>query len=344
MNTIPFPVVPTRKPKAVFLMAQARFDLVYGPCQREAIHALAEVISPLLLPETWARHPGVTCEAEWIFSSWTMPLADEHFLDAFPNLKAVFYAAGTVKPFVTEALWQRGVTVTSAFAANAIPVAEYTVAQIILSLKSAWPLALQIKREKRHHRSRLIPTPGVYDATVGLISLGIIGRMVAERLRDYKCNVIAYDPFISEETARKLGVRLCPLEELFETADVVSCHTPLLAETAGMLRKEHFLRMKRYGTFLNTSRGAIVDEAGLVEALRARPDLFAVLDVTWPEPPVPGSPLYELDNVILTPHIAGSKSHECFRLAQYMVDEARRLLAGKELQYVVTPELLGRMA
>ncbi|MDD5350363.1 MAG: hydroxyacid dehydrogenase [Chthoniobacteraceae bacterium] len=343
MKTYPFPSGAICKPKAVFLLAEATCKLVYGPRQREAIEAIAEVTGPILTPWTWRQHPEITRDAEWIFSSWSMPVVDEELLKAFPKLRAIFYAAGTVKPFVTDALWERGIIVTSAFAANAIPVADFTIAQIILSLKSVWRMALQVKRDKGK-TPRQIPSPGVYGATVGLISLGMIGRLVAERLREFPVDVIAYDPFVTAETASALGVRLCSLDEVFELSDVVSCHTPWLKETEGMLRKKHFERMKPYATFVNTSRGAIVDEPGLVEAFSARPDLFALIDVTWPEPPVAGSPLYELPNVILTPHIAGSKNNECWRMAQYMVDEATRLLAGEPLQYAVTPSLLKRMA
>ena len=330
-----------RKPKAIFLVSESSFERVYGPEQREEIEALADV--RVLTPETWRLHPEITREAEWIFSSWSMPLADQEFLEAFPKLRVIFYAAGTVKEFATDALWKRGVTVTSAFAANAIPVAEFTLAQILLSLKSTWQIALQIKREKKV-ASRNIPTQGVFNATVGLISLGVIGRLVAGHLRNFQVKVVAFDPYLSKADARELGVELRSLDEIFSQSDVVSCHTPLLKETEGMLRKHHFARMKPHATFLNTARGAVVDEAGMIEALTERPDLFAILDVTWPEPPVAGSPLYDLPNVILTPHIAGSKNHECRRMAQYMAEEAARLLDGKPLLYAITPEQLERMA
>ena len=337
------PIRRERKPRAVFLLAESIFDRVYGPDSRGEIGLMAEVSSHILTPETWRQHPELTREAEWIFSSWSMPVVNQEFLDAFPKLRIIFYAAGTVKAFATGELWKRGIIVTSAFAANAVPVAEFTVAQILLSLKSAWRIALQIKREKMV-ASRNIPTPGGYGATVGLISLGMIGRLVADLLRNFQVKVIAYDPYLADEVAASLAVELCSLEDVFSKSDVVSCHTPLLKETEGMLRKSHFERMKPHATFLNTARGAVVDEAGMIEVLRGRPDLFALLDVTWPEPPVAGSPLYELPNVILTPHIAGSKNGECRRMAQYMVEEAGRFLDGKPLLYAVTPGQLERMA
>lgn len=111
-----------------------------------------------------------------------------------------------------------------------------------------------------------------------------------------------------------------------------------------MLGREHFAAMKPGATFLNTARGAIVREAELIEVLRARPDLLAVLDVTYPEPPVPGSPFYTLPNVILTPHIAGSLDQECQRMGQIVVDELKRFLAGEPLQWAISQQQAAVMA
>src|SRR5690606_37362913 len=105
-----------------------------------------------------------------------------------------------------------------------------------------------------------------------------------------------------------------------------------------MIRKEHFASMKSNASFINTARGAIIDEAGLVEVLSERPDLHGVLDVTSPEPPEPGSPLYSLSNVTLTPHIAGSANHECRRMGRYMIDELNRFLKNEPLQWRLSQE------
>jgi phosphoglycerate dehydrogenase-like enzyme len=134
-------------------------------------------------------------------------------------------------------------------------------------------------------------------------------------------------------------VELLPLDELFRRADVVSLHTPLLKETEGMITGAHLASMKPGATFINTARGAIVREKEMIEALKKRPDLQAVLDVTHPEPPEPGSPLYTLPNVILTPHIAGSMDGECRRMGRYMVEELRRFVDGKPLRWQITREM-----
>ena len=166
----------------------------------------------------------------------------------------------------------------------------------------------------------------------------MIGQLVCERLRPFDVQIIAYDPFIAEADAARLGVKLVTLAELFAQADVVSVHTPWLPETVGLITGALLGSMKPNSTFINTSRGAIVREDELIATLKSRPDLWAILDVTWPEPPEAGSPLYSLPNIIVTPHIAGSLAQECWRMGQYMVDELTLYLAGKPLKWEITEE------
>lgn len=270
---------------------------------------------------------------------------DEAFLEAFPSLRAVFYGAGSVRSFTTDALWERGIVVSSAYAANAVPVCEFTVAQIVLSAKHVWRLTRVTRQQCVFPPTAGRVSAGMYGSTIGLISLGVIGRMVAERLKAYDVRVIAYDPVIDPLEAAQLGVELCSLEDVFRRSDVVSCHSPLLPQTTGMLRGEHFAAMKPNATFINTARGAIANEAEMIEVLRQRvDDLWALLDVTWPIPPEPDSALYALPNVMLTPHIAGSIGDECCRLGRTMVEEFQRYLAGEPLRYAICREQSLQMA
>lgn len=323
--------------KAVYLIPQANHNLIYGPDEQRDIANRVELVAPRLDPTTYAdycaAHPEAR-EAEAIFSGWGMARMDATFFECFPKLKILFYGAGAVEGFVTDDVWERGVSISNANVPNGVPVAEYVVAQIFLCLKQVWPTVLRMKREKTWQRAAFVH--GAYQSTVGIISLGAIGRMVAERLRHSDLNVIAYDPFAKPEEARQLGVELVPLEDVFAKADVVTCHTPWLPETVGMLTGTHLRSMKPNASFINTSRGAVVRESELIDVLRERDDLTAVLDVTYPEPPTPDSPLYTLPNVILTPHIAGSMGNECRRMGRTMVDELDRWLRGEPLLYPVS--------
>jgi phosphoglycerate dehydrogenase-like enzyme len=271
-----------------------------------------------------------------------MAKMDEAFLEQAPKLEIVFYGAGSVRGFTTEASWKRGVRVVSAWTANGVPVAEYTLATTLFSLKRGWSFARRCREEKTFWRDQ--PVPGAYRSTVGLVSLGVIARHVCEMMKRFDIHLIAYDPFVSPEEAEALGVELVELDELFRRADVVSIHTPNLPETKKMITGELIGSMKENATLINTARGAVVDEPAMIEVLSRRPDLQAVLDVTFPEPPPPESPLYTLENVVLTPHIAGSVGPECRRMGDYMIAEFDRWIRGEELRYELTEEKVRRMA
>jgi phosphoglycerate dehydrogenase-like enzyme len=266
---------------------------------------------------------------------------DGGFLAAAPNLRVVLYGAGSIRRVAPPAFWERGLRITSAYAANAVPVSEYALAAILFSLKRGWHFAFSAQRENALPRQGQVP--GVYGSTVGLVTLVMVGRLVRERLRPFDLRVVAYDPFVTPEEAHVLGVDLVSLEDLFASSDVVSLHV-LLPETEGMILGSHLASMKLNTTLINTSRGAVVREAEMVEVLGERPDLWAVLDVTPPEPPEPDSRLFDLLNVVLTPHIAGSLGNECRRMGRLVVDELRRYVAGEPLKHEITRERAALMA
>lgn len=318
----------------LFLLNPDAYTKIYGPAQQAAIAELVDLYAPPQSAQSIVLDPAILRDAELIFSGWGMPKMDEEFLEHVPNLKAVFYGAGSIKYCTTPAFWARNIPITSSYAANAVPVAEFTLAHCLLALKKTWQHALAIKATGTYPGR--MPVAGGYGSTVGIISLGMIGRMVCEHLRRFDVHVLAYDPFVSAKEAATLGVELVELDELFQRADVVSLHAPWLDETVGLITGAHLAVMKAGATFINTARGAIVRELEMIDVLQQRSDLFAILDVTYPEPPVAGSPLYTLPNVLLTPHIAGSLDNECQRMGQIVVDELRRFLHGEPLQWAIS--------
>lgn len=328
--------------KGLYILNPEAFSLIYGPEERQEIESRVEMAGDPQTPESVMNNPGLLEDIDVVFSGWGGPRMDAAFLDRAPRLKMVFYGAGSIRGIVTDEFWDRGIRITSAYGANGVPVAEYTLAQILLALKRTLPTALDIRRQGRH-----VPpegAAGAYGSTVGILSLGLIGRRVCQLLKLFDVKVVAYDPYVKPAAAEELGVELCSLEEVFRRADVVSLHTPWLKETENLIRGDHFKSMKPYATFINTARGAVVCEPEMTAILEERPDLFAVLDVTWPEPPVEGSPLYTLPNVLLTPHIAGSMGMECRRMARFMGQELHRYLEGQPLKWEITREKAAVMA
>jgi phosphoglycerate dehydrogenase-like enzyme len=328
--------------KGLYILDLAAYDLTYGPDERTAVAALVDVYHGPQPRAVVQQNPQVLRDAQVILSGAGCPRLDESLLDAAPNLQAVFFGKGSIRGLVTEAFWQRGIRITSAWAANAVPVAEYTVSQILFCLKRGWQHALAFKHERV--QARTTDLPGAYGSRVGVVSLGMVGRTVCEKLKCFDLNVLAYDPYATSQTFRALNVEPCSLEDIFRHADVVTLHAPLLPETVGMVTGEHIASMKRNATLINTARGALICQDEMVDVLRRRPDLFAVLDVTEPEPVQPDSPLFDLPNVIVTPHIAGALGPEYRRMGRYMVEELKRFVHGEPLRYEITQRQMAILA
>jgi len=278
-------------------------------------------------------------ETELLVSTWGMPAMDETMLGRMPRLEAIFYGAGSVKGMVTPAMYARGIVISSAAPVNAMPVAEYTVSVILLSNKRFW-------QSMRHDPAAPFDRqsiPGNFRRTIGIIGASMVGREVIRLLKAHDMDLLLYDPFVSDKEAALLGVTRVELNELLERSDIVSLHAPNLPALRHMLGARQFALMRDGVTFINTARGALVDEEALLRELSTG-RLFAVLDVTDPEPPAPGHPFYTLPNVIYTPHIAGAVGMECERLADFALAELQRYLNGKPLANAVAEERLAQLA
>lgn len=313
------------------------FDYVYGAERLEKINTLCTLYPTRINTGNFAQHQAALSEVEVIFSCWGMPKLSPEQLASMPALKAVFYASGSVKSFAGPML-EKGIVVCSAAAANAIPVAEFCLAQILLSCKAAYRNSAQC-RQGPWIEKEMPAGPGVYGVTVALIAIGAVTRHLLKLLKPFNLRVIAVSDYLTESQANAMGIaKLVDIETAFREGFVVSNHLPDILGLYKILNKGHFASMQPGATFLNTGRGKQVDEPGLIEVLQARPDLTALLDVQDPEPPVQGSPLYTLPNVTLTSHIAGSKNNEVRRMADMMIDDYLAWRDGHPLQNQVRLE------
>jgi phosphoglycerate dehydrogenase-like enzyme len=321
-----------------------QLDRVYTPAIQEELADLVNLYPAALDQKNIRQHRQAAAEAEFAFATWGMPrFIQEEVKEFFPNLKIIFYGAGSVQAFARPFL-HSGVRITSASWANAVPVAEYSLAQILLANKGFYLNTRLAQQDTEAARRVAAGFPGNYNVKVGLLGAGAIGSLVIGLLKPFQFEVLVFDPFLAEERAAQLGVKKTSLAEIFASCQTISNHLANLPATQGILNKEHFSLMLDNATFINTGRGAQVVEEDLVAALREKPLRSAVLDVTWPEPPLADSPLRQLENVFLTTHIAGSSGQEVERMASYMVDELKRHLAGQKLFYEVTIEMLATQA
>ncbi|GGJ40522.1 2-hydroxyacid dehydrogenase [Streptomyces brasiliensis] len=267
---------------------------------------------------------------EILVAGWDAPVITAEQAARATRLRAVVYAGGVAATCLEDpaALAARGVVASHARRANAVPVAEYTLATILLSGKRAFAA----ERHYREHRAApdrsATADIGNYARTVGIVGASHVGRAVLDLLRPFDLDVVLHDPTLPEEEAQRLGARLLPLDALMAAADVVSLHQPLTPATRGQIATRQLALMPDGATLVNTARGAVVDQDALVAELRTG-RISAVLDVTDPEPLPRASVLWDLPNVVLTPHIAGSMGRELRRLGDSVVAEVARFAAGE---------------
>lgn len=340
-NSFPSPR-PASNLRSLIAASPKHLGKVFGPEEIGRIRTLTDLAREPVETTSIAADPDLLRDVDILFGTWGMPVLTEKLLSSANRLKAILYAAGTIKSFVTDAVWDRKILVSSACSANAVPVAEYCLAAILFSLKLGWRQCRSHWVNRHWHAEPVIP--GAFGSTVGLISYGEVARMTRQLLHPFALNVMVYCPYLTSREAEAAGVRLASLEEIFQKADVVSLHTPELPATLNLVRGAHFRMMKENATFINTARGQVINESEMLEVLQARSDLTAILDVTQVEPPPPGDLIFQIPNIFLTPHIAGAQGAERRRLGQFAVSECMRLVRGEPLKGIVLKKDLSKIA
>lgn len=332
------------KPRSIFLLKEARMRRIYNEAGVAEIQALTNNDGRVYEADEVLAAPEAFEDVEILFSGWGAPRMDEALLAALPRVKAIFYGAGSVRGVVSDAFWKRNILLTSSYKANAVPVAEYTVASVIFAMKNAWQFNRRLVNGEEG--IDITQVPGAYHGSkVGIISLGAIGQLTCQKLTNLDVDVLAYDPFAADTVFESCHAkRADSLEQLFSECEVVSLHAPWLPQTEGLITGDLLRRMMPGATFINTARGAIVNESEMIEVLQERSDLFAVIDVIQRESTYHSSPLTRMPNVFLTPHIAGSNGRECHRMGALAIQECRHYLEGKAPITPVTEASIAMMA
>ncbi|WEX10125.1 hydroxyacid dehydrogenase [Chelativorans sp. AA-79] len=334
------------RPKVLLAMAAAKTRHVFDEDLLARLGRSCEILSSTPLEEFSSDAArSMLRQAQILVTGWGCPYLSREVLAGMPDLRLVAHAAGTVKYTLDPAVYEAGIMVTHAAEANAVPVAEFTLAAIIFANKRVFELRDLYRADpSRRTTWALMDEPiGNYRRTVGLVGASRIGRKVAAHLQMLEVEVLLADPYVDEMDPVARLAEVTDLDELMARSDVISLHAPSLASTRHMIGARQLKLMRDGATFINTARGALVDEEALLAELRTG-RIQAVIDVTDPEIPSADSPFFTLPNVFLTPHVAGAAGLERLRLGHVAVEEIERFVAGEPLLYAIEPQILERLA
>ncbi|GAA4415673.1 hydroxyacid dehydrogenase [Georgenia halophila] len=336
--------------EALLVMSSWAFGLQFGTEQLARLRKIVTLQEPVVLheldsPEARSR----LATADVLLTSWGAPPLTAEILNAAPRLRAVLHCAGSVRAIVTGAVHERGIAVSTAADVNAVPVAEYTLAAIImagkkapfLARRAAWAgggddgadLAAADGRRETHGRRDLSNR----GRRIGVVGFSRTGRRVMEMLRILEtAEILVADPYADADAVAALGGRLTALDEVLRRSEILTLHAPALPETRHLIGAAELAMLPDGATLINTARGALVDHDALAAAC-ATGRIDAILDVTEPEPLPADSPLRRMENVMITPHVAGSLGSETRRMSDHAVDELDRWLRGEPLHGLLDP-------
>lgn len=332
--------VPVCTPKVAVLIPEPMRKSILSPNAESDLASFADVVTGA----TAEQLPSVLNGAIACLTGWGTPSLTQDVLDQCPDLRLVAHTAGSIHRLVPPEALKRGLRISHAAAIIADSVAEIVIGQTLRFLRHLDAIDEQMKSTGGWLDIReAYPGYLLGERVVGIIGTGYVGRKVIQRFKAFGCRILASDPFLTREQASELDVEKVELDELFQSAEIVSLHAPALPETEGMVDTRRLAMLTDGGLLVNMSRGSLVNEGALLDELRSG-RLFAVLDVFDEEPLPSDNPLRSAPNVFLSPHAAGHTVDTHLRQGQAMVDEVRRLVQREPLHYEIAVDRLATMA
>ena len=339
------PALTTRNldlPTVAVLIGRNHYRRMLSDSAWHRLRSFANVIEhpgeePAAQPDLLAILP----HADACLTSWGVAQLDAAVMAVAPRLKMMAHMGGSVQRFVSPALWQQGVRVTTAAPVLAEDVAITTLGLILTGVKRIWPLARHV-RQGGWRESRYWPSREIRHKLVGIVGASSVGRHLIRLLEPFQVEILLYDPFVTAEDAAELGVEKVELDSLLRRADILTLHAPAKPETYHLIDAPGLALLKDEALIINTARGALIDEPALIAALE-KGRFLAFLDVTDPEPPAADSPLRRLENVVVLPHLAGC-IEDCTHMGDMAVEELRRFFAGEPPLYEIEPDMLDRVS
>ena len=278
-----------------------------------------------------------------VITSWGSPQITEEHVAAADELQIVGHAAGSVKTRLAPAGHERGIVLLSAADVIAESVAEYTLWAMLSGQRNLLRYERVMKQERGWKSADEHFGHSLYAKKIGVVSASMVGRRVIGLLKPFGCDVMVYDPYLSDEDARLLDVRPVTLKELFAAADIISVHAPITPETRRMITRAHFESIRDGALFVHTARTWVLDQEALTAELQKN-RFNAFIDVFEPEPLPADHPLRDLDNVFLSPHVSGHTSESRLRLVEEIARDIQRFFNDQPLRLAVPYEKLSIMA
>ncbi len=268
---------------------------------------------------------------------------DDELMDLAPDLKIVSNLAVGFDNIDVPAATRRRIVVTNTPDVLTETVADFAFCLLLAAGRRLVAGDAYVRAGKwKTWALMLLAGQDLYGATLGLIGLGRIGSAVARRAKGFEMRVIYYDPYRREDIEKQLGIEYREMNEVLREADFISVHVPLMESTRHLISHDQFRLMKKTAVFVNTSRGPVVDQRALAEALQARQIFAAGIDVFEKEPVPDDEPLLKLDNVVVAPHIASASVPTRIRMATLAAENLVAVLQGKRPPNPVNPEVLER--
>lgn len=331
------------KPTILVVLTPSLYERVMTPEADADLNKLGNVIrydreDRMTSSDLAARIKGVDA----LITGWGTPKVTEEVLNNADRLRIISHAAGSVKSFFPPEVWQRGITVTNAAATIAPAVAEYTLMAAIYLLRNVNQYRDFFKSGAWKKPFRF-PSEQLFRKRIGLVGAGLVGREMIRRLKPFECDIVVYDPYLGDEQATALGVRKVSLEELLRTSLVVSMHTASTPETHHMMGAEQLALLKDGAVFINTARSWLVDMDALYNELKTG-RIRAAIDVYDKEPLPMDDPIRTLENVLLTPHMAGESYESHNGLGPTVIEDLRLFFSGQTPKNVISVEQLSTMA
>jgi len=321
------------------------FDTFFTPENIALAESLGDIIwndtGHMFTPSEVAER---ICDCDVYITTWGSPRLDGTILAAAPKLKLLTHLCGTVVPFVSDAMWDRGIRVLSGNRYFAESVAEGTLAYMLTSLRDI-PRYSRRTKEERRWKTADDYNQGLAGKKVGIVSYGAIARNLVRILSVFRVEMYIYDIVpLPEEDVRKYELHQASLEDIFSSCDIITIHTPLFDATRHLIGSSLLSKIREGALLINTSRGAVIDQHALERELTDQ-RFRAVLDVYEEEPPKPDCPLYDMPNVIMIPHMGGPTIDLRQVIARDLLRESAEFLhAGGKLPDEITRSMAAVMS